>query len=358
VLNGLERQFSSNILSLALACTRGFGALIVLLIVSATIEAYFATQLIAMLFMFVVSAVTTWQSLPHAAHPAAVRPSLLLSTWNDTRSLTGAAILFVFLSQADKLIASAILPLEQFGYYVIGGMFASLLWTIYGSVGTALMPRFTRLLTLHAEDDVRTLFHSASQFMGLILLPIAVIAIFHAEPLIFLWTGNNSIAAHAAPLAVLLTIGTLLACLACASNSLQLAAGFTDLGLLNNAVWIVGLPMTYFGTLKYGAEGATIMWLVGGVVALTVAPTLFHRRMLEGEQTRWYLVDLGTPAAVAAVVGVVSVLLTSTPLSRPLIGLQLVLIWIVTSFAVLLVCPALRIVAFGAARRSLALIRP
>jgi hypothetical protein len=66
---------------------------------------------------------------------------------------------------------------------------------------------------------------------------------------------------------------------------------------------------TYLGTLKYGAEGATVMWLVGGVVVLTVVPTLFHHRMLKGEQTRWYLVDLGTPAAVATGVGVLSILL-------------------------------------------------
>jgi hypothetical protein len=185
------------------------------------------------------------------------------------------------------------------------------------------------------------------------LLPLAILAIFHAEPLIFLWTGDSSTALHVAPLAILLTIETLLACLACASNCLQLAAGFTHLNLLNNVMWIVGLPLTYFATRKYGAEGATVMWLVGGVTALTVAPALFHRRMLRGEQARWYLFDLAIPALVAGVVGFLSVLLTSMPSSRPLIGLQLMLVWITTSFAVLLVCPALRIAAFGAARRSL-----
>jgi hypothetical protein len=184
--------------------------------------------------------------------------------------------------------------------------------------------------------------------MGLILLPIATVAIFHAGPLIFLWTGDSSIAAHAAPLVVLLTIGTLVACLTCASNSLQLAAGFTDLNLLNNIVWIVGLPIAFFGTLQYGAEGATAMWLVSGAINLTVGPTLFHRRMLKGEQSRWYLTDLGIPAAVATVVGFVSMWLMSAEASRSLIGLQLGLVWAITSLAVLLVCPALRRAAFDA----------
>ena len=263
----------------------------------------------------------------------------------------------MFLSQADKLIASALLPLKEFGYYVIASTVAGLMWSIYGSVGTALTPRFTRLVALNADEQIRALFHGASQFMSLILLPVAVVAIFHAEPLILLWTGDSSVAAHAAPLVTLLAIGTLLACLSCASNSLQLAAGFTELGFLNNIVWIVGLPMTFFGTLKYGLEGATIMWLAGGIINLTVAPTLFHRRMLKGEQARWYLIDLGVPATTAAAVGALSMLFANTPSSRPLIGLQLALVWIATSFAVLLVCPALRIAASGVARRSLALIR-
>jgi hypothetical protein len=80
--------------------------------------------------------------------------------------------------------------------------------------------------------------------------------------------------------------------------------------------------------------------------------------MLKGEQTRWYLIDLAIPATAAAAVGGISVMLTSMPSSRPLIAVQLLLIWIATSFAVLLVCPALRTAAFGVARRSLALIRP
>jgi O-antigen/teichoic acid export membrane protein len=356
-LNGLERQLRSNVLSIVLASLRGFGALLVLLLISATAEAYFVTQLGVVILVLAASSVTVWRSLPAATHAATVNFGLLSSTWHYTRSLVGAAILFVLLSQADKLIASAVLPLQEFGYYVLAGMFASLMWAIYGSLGIALTPRFTRLLTLRADDEVGALFHGATQFIGLLLLPAAVIAIFHAEPLILLWTGNSSIAVHAAPLVAFLTIGTLLACLTCASNSLQLAAGFTHLGLLNNFVWIAGLPVTWFATLKYGAAGATMMWMVGGVVSLTVAPTLFHRRMLKGEQTRWYLIDLAIPATTAAIVGVLSVLLTGMPSSRPLIALQLSLVWIVASFAVLLVCPALRAAAFGVARRSLTLIR-
>jgi hypothetical protein len=186
VSNGLERQFHSNILSLALACARGFGAVMVLLFISATVEAYFATQLVAILLMLIVSAITAWQLLPPAKHPAVVRPGMLPSTWHATRSLTGAAIPFVFSvssRQADRQRHPAS---EDFGHYVSP---ASCEFDVgdLASVGTALTPRFTRLLTLRAEEQVRSLFHSASQFVGLILLPIAVLAIFHAEPLIFLY---------------------------------------------------------------------------------------------------------------------------------------------------------------------------
>jgi hypothetical protein len=44
--------------------------------------------------------------------------------------LTGAAILSVSFSQADKLIASTVLPLKDFDYYVIAGMIASLMWDL------------------------------------------------------------------------------------------------------------------------------------------------------------------------------------------------------------------------------------
>ena len=110
-LNGLERQVRSNLLSILLACARGFGALLVLLLVSATAEAYFVTQLFVLLFVLVVASVTVWRALPRTDYPVRISFDLLLSTWHYSRSLTGAAMLFVLLSQADKLIASAVLPL-------------------------------------------------------------------------------------------------------------------------------------------------------------------------------------------------------------------------------------------------------
>ena len=75
-LNGLERQSRANILSVALASARGLGALFVLLIISATIKAYFTAQLVAVLLILIVSAAAVWQSLPRAARPATIRPSL------------------------------------------------------------------------------------------------------------------------------------------------------------------------------------------------------------------------------------------------------------------------------------------
>lgn len=358
VLNGLERQSLSNVLTIALAGARGCSALFVLLALSTTIEAYFVSQLVATALVLVASATVSWRSLPRAPCSAQLSINVLLSTWRRSRSLTGAAILFVVLSQADKFIASSILPLRDFGCYVIASMIASLMFSIYGSVGNALVPRFARLIVLRSDEQIAQLFHVASQLVCFMLVPVATMVAFFGKPLLLLWISSDAIAGQVAPIATFLTAGILLVCLACASNSLQLAAGFYDLNLLNNVFWISGLPIAYFLTLHYGAIGAAAMWLVSGVANLALAPSILHRRMLKGEQSHWYLYDLGVPACAAIAVGSLSTFLVN-PFSSPLLlGLQLAGVWAASSLAMLLIAPDLRRLGISVVRASVGYVFP
>jgi O-antigen/teichoic acid export membrane protein len=355
VLNGIERQLTSNLLTTALVAIRGGAALSVLLALSATVEAYFISQLAVTALLLVASGLTAWCYLPRTSSFARLQPKLLAKTWRQTGPLTGAAVLFVLLSQADKFIASSLSSLRDFGYYVIASIVVSLMFSVYGAVGTALVPRFARAITDGSDTEIARLLHLATQFMGLVLLPLAGVIIFCGQEFFLLWTGSHSIAANVAPIAALLSLGTLFACLACATNSLQLAAGYFNLNLVNNLVWALAVPPATLLTMYYGPIGATTMWLVSGMVSVAVAPTLLHRRMLKGEQISWMIKDIAIPTLVAGMsAGGISIFVR--PLSKPGIALELLGFWILTSLVSLMAMPQLRGLIFNEARKTVAVI--
>jgi O-antigen/teichoic acid export membrane protein len=164
--------------------------------------------------------------------------------------------------------------------------------------------------------------------------------------LIRLWTGDPQTAAQSRLLVPLLYAGAAIWSLGGVSNALQIAAGWPHFALYTNLFALVTIvPFSYFLTSRVGAVGAAGMWLLTSTLQLLVPPALLHRRVLKGERMRWYLVDLGLPVAVAAVVGAVSQAFEVMPHSRAVIASNLVLLWGIASAAVLAVCPELRRIA-------------
>ncbi len=150
-LNGMERQIQSNSLTIFSALVRGVAALLVLLFVSATLHADFITQLLAVGLVLILAFFVVWHALPATGLPARFRFSLLRATSHYAPALAGNALVYVLILAADKLIVSALLPLDVFGYYIIASTIANLTWAVIGPVNVALVPRFTGLLANRGE---------------------------------------------------------------------------------------------------------------------------------------------------------------------------------------------------------------
>jgi hypothetical protein len=107
--------------------------------------------------------------------------------------------------------------------------------------------------------------------------------------------------------------------------ALQLAYGWTRLSLFANAVAVAVLgPALFFATSRYGAVGAGAVWCLYNIAYAIVVVRLMHRRILPGQQWRWYVQDVGLPVlAAAGAAALMRILVTSS--SIPMLVVQLVL---------------------------------
>ena len=352
-LMGLQRQVLLGGINAGVATLRAVGAVLVLANFAATIEAFFCWQAAASVVQTVVTGAALWLRLPRCGKAPRFSRSILSQVWRLAAGMAAISALGVVLSQLDKLILSKLLPLAEFGYYSLAWTVATGLYFLIGPLYSALFPRFTQLVAQQDEPGLRRLYHEGCQWMSVILLPVAaVIALFSAE-LLRLWTGDAVLAEHSQLLLSLLILGTALNGLMSLPTAVQLAYGWTSLGIATNLVAVAALvPLIFVLTSRFGAAGGAAAWmLLNGAYVLLALP-LMHRRILRGEQWRWYGIDVGLPlvAALAAAGGCRWLFDRLQAQDLPRLGVLacLAAAGLVTAGAAALVAPAVRAHISGA----------
>ncbi len=344
-LMGLQKQVALNGLNALAATARGVGTVLILWLVSPTIVAFFLWQVFVSFAHTICVAVLLWRQIGGKEN-AAFQPALLRSIRRFAAGMLGISALSVVLTQMDKLILSRLLTLEAFGYYSLAAVVAASLYRLTSPIFTALFPRFSQLA---ARDEVALVssYHRACQTMTALIMPVAVFIAFFSFELLHLWTRNEAASRVAGPILTLLILGTAVNGLVNLPYALQLAYGWTRLSLIANAVSVALLgPALFFATWRYGAVGAGAVWCFYNVAYAAVVVRIMHRRILPGEQWRWYVQDVGLPVLAAAGAAALMRALVTTS-SVPMLVVQLVLAGAFVQLVTCAAVPDIRRMIFG-----------
>lgn len=317
ILFGLDRQLAANVVTVSSALLRSFGAVAVLIFVRPTALAFFGWQLCIATFQVASLALLAWSLLP----PGPPRPSFRVGLLADIRHFAagvGITSIFTFaLRQSDKLVLIRTVSLGLFGYYSVASVIGGGLAFISAPVFTSAFPRFTILVERGDREEMIRLYHRACQFVALITAPLAVVLALYMSLTIRAWTGDPVVVANAAIPAAILTLGTFINGLVGVPYDIQIAHGFTRLGVYKNAIGVIILvPATYLLSKRYGLPGAAIAWLILNIGYLLIEMPIVHRRFLRGEGRRWLLQDTLLPTAAALIGALLFWPLRSNPSSR------------------------------------------
>ena len=209
-LMGLQRQVLLNGITATMATIRVLGAVLVLWLISPTIEAFFLWQLIVSLFQTLIARVFLQKRLPQSNDRSRFRKDLVVEVWRFASGVTGISVMAMILTQADKIILSKVLSLEAFGYYAFAWMIASSLYYLVGPVLTAVFPQFSQLVSLGKIKELTHLYHRSCQLMSVVLLPVAVMLALFSKEMLSLWTGDATIVNNTYLIVSLLAVGTAL----------------------------------------------------------------------------------------------------------------------------------------------------
>ena len=293
---GLERQVLFNIVNIILSTIRAVGAIIVLDLVSPTIESFFIWQMVISFISVFTFAIIAWSSLPKKNNRPRFSINSIKEVSNFAGGITLTAILAVILTQVDKILLSKLVNLEFFGYYTLASTVAASIGLILSPINQAFYPRFSKLVESGSKEDLIKTYHLSAQLITIFVLPVAIVLIFFGENFLQLWTGDNLLAAKVAPILSLLGAGFFLNGLMLAPYMLQLAYGWTSFGVWVNLVAVVLLiPSVLWVAPRHGIIGVAWIWLVLNFCYLFIAVHFMYRRLLTMEKWKWYREDILIP---------------------------------------------------------------
>jgi O-antigen/teichoic acid export membrane protein len=239
-------------------------------------------------------------------------------------SIAFTSSVWVLVTQTDKLVLSKLLPLSEYAYFTLGVLVAGAVNVLSGPVGTALLPRLTRVAAEGNEPGVIELYRSASQLVAMVTIPAAVVLALFSEQVLWAWTGDRVVAGQAAPVLALYSAGNGILSLAAFPYYLQYAKGNLRLHLIGNALFVVFLiPGLIFATLKFGVVGAGCAWFGANLSYFLLWVPLVHRKLQPGLHFKWITSDIGKPLLATILAACFAKEVLSWPQNRFAIGVML-----------------------------------
>ena len=302
VINGFERLVWLSGFNIAVATARFVFILPVFLYISSSPTKFFAYQLVVAVAELGVLVVKAYCLLPKIktdkTTPWEWKPLRGVLKFSLTIAFTSSV--WVMVTQTDKLVLSKLLPLADYAYFTLAVLVASGVVIVSGPISAALLPRLTKL---SAEDDhvgLIRLYRNATQLVGVIAIPAALMLATFAKNILWAWTGDAEIAYKAAPVLMLYALGNGVLAIGAFPYYLQFAKGDMRLHLIGNAIFLVILiPALIISTLRFGAVGAGYAWLIANIIYFLVWIPRIHEHFEKGLHKKWILIDVAPILLVA-----------------------------------------------------------
>lgn len=346
-LIGLQKQVLLNAVNICLNTLRGVGAVLVLLFISSTIQAFLIWQIGISIISVYLFAFLLWKNLPQSENKAVFQILLIKNVWRFTVGTAGISVLSIILTQLDKVILSKLLSLEMFGYYSLASLVAMNITRIFSPIFYSIYPRLTQLVSVNNQDELVHLYHKSCQLIAVVILPITAILSLFSYEVILLWTGNPITAEKTHLIVSVMVCGTALNGVMNIPYALQLAFGWTKLSVVKNIIAVIILaPLIIYFTMKYGAIGAASTWLALNLGYIILEIPVMHSRILRNEMWRWYWNDVSIPFMASISIASIGRIMVNGITTNYVLLIYLMVVSIATISSTIVVVPMVRKIVF------------
>ena len=302
-LFGLDRPLQASLLNALWYTLRFAGGTCLLWTLVPSVEYFFGWNLAVAGGMALLSRITLLKCLPVKNGSVRMHWELLFERGRYAIGLSGISLTSLALNQVDKVLLSNLIPLKEFGYYILAGTAANGLRSLAEPVFNIMFPKLSALAVANDHSARAQTYHRGCRLITLLIVPLGAFLIMFAPEVMLAWTGTPEAASGTWPLLSLLVFGNVMLALMVVPYALQLAHGWTSLSLWTNSLAVLLLvPALVLLVQWFGTLGAASIWAAFNSANLIFGSWLMHRRLLPGELRRWYLGDILKPTMAVVLV--------------------------------------------------------
>lgn len=271
---GLDLHAKSNLFQIGYSIVRS-GLVLAPLYIYPSLQFFFYWQLVSTFIYVIFLRIALFKALyidiQHFLHIPVIRKEVISKVWKFAGGMMLISIVAAINTQLDKIVLSALLPIEILGVYSLSFSLANGLLLMCSPVATALIPTMTFLSKPDSRDEIVRVYLRGQKVISVLLFSgFAVLAAF-AKEVLFIWTNDTVLADRAHDYLPWLALGATFLGLQVLPFNLAIANGFTR---LNNLLGLISLSLTIPGYLYlvqiYNGLGATwtfaIVQLIIGLV--------------------------------------------------------------------------------------------
>ena len=302
-LRGLQRQVLFNTIAIVAGACRGAVTIAALHVFGSTPLIFFSAQLLISACEVMVLAVIVGVLLPRSRTRLRFDFRLFQATWRFTFTVWLSIVIGQLILLSDKVVMSAVLPLDLFGLYSIAFTVASMVQRLATPFSNAYLPHFVELIERRSFEPLAQAYHLASRLASAVVICAGLLLVVYAQPIMLLLTADATRADIIAPVFALLVGANTLAGLMVMPQMQQIACGAAWIALRVNSLQV--LPYVALLVLlapRIGMYAPAGLWLAAGLVNLPIMTIMTHRVVLQGQGWRWFTRAILLPALVATAV--------------------------------------------------------
>jgi O-antigen/teichoic acid export membrane protein len=292
LLTGFERQISINAINVGAATLRSVGVLPVFVWMGATPRVFFGFQALAALAELACWAVVGRRCLPKGrAHGGLLQP--LVSVWKFALSVAFLSVVWMLVTQTDRLLLTRLLPMAAYACYAIAVTAAGGVLALFHPISQAVLPRLIQLATAKDREGLESLYRKTTRIVCIVTGAATTVCAIYAQPLLWAWTGDASVAAQGGLIFSFYALGNGLLAVSSMQYLLQFAHGDFRLHLRFSVLFPLILTPSMIGaTIHYGAVGASLVWMLSNLFFFLGWTPIVHRRFLPGIHLTWLAKDV------------------------------------------------------------------
>ncbi|WP_397452445.1 lipopolysaccharide biosynthesis protein [Pseudomonas sp. NA-150] len=287
-IQGLEQHAWLNIANVIIATLRYFGGWLLVSTISNDPRHFFEFQVLVGLLEMLIFAVRAYQQIPAPHLFSGFSWALVKPIVPFAASMSLTAVLWIVLTQMDKVLLSKMLMLKEYGYFSLVALITNGILMLANPLAQTLLPRLTVLMAEGRTQDMHTLFLAANRFICTFVFPLAAVIGVHAEPLIYIWTGDHAAAQWSHSIVLWYALGSAIMAASAFQFYLQYAHARLELHVWYSVVSaIVTVPVMVLAIHYQGAYGAALAWFGLRLVSFMIWPAIVHNRLAPGIHSLW-----------------------------------------------------------------------